>query len=80
MRRFLILFGCSLILWVIVTQLNHSLTGMHVYLSIGALFLTFATLTQPFATGLWLAVFTGLVFDAGPTDARKLDRLLYGRR
>ncbi len=64
MRRVLILFGCSLILWVIVTQLNHALTGMRVYLSVGGLFLTFAALTQPFAAGFWSALFIGLVFDA----------------
>lgn len=64
MRRLLILFACSLVLWAIVTQLNHSLTGIHVYLSIGALFVTFAALTQPFAPGLWSAMLAGLVFDA----------------
>ncbi len=64
MRRLLILLACTMILWTIVTQLNHSITGMHVYLFVGALFVTFAALTQPFAAGLWSAMITGLVFDA----------------
>ena len=64
MRRLLILFACSLVLWAIVTQLNHSLSGAHIYLFVGGLFVTFATLTQPFVTGLWSAVVIGLVFDA----------------
>lgn len=64
MRRFLSLAVCSLILWVVVTQLNHSISAAQIYLSVGALFVTFAALTQPFAVGLWVAIFAGLVLDA----------------
>ena len=64
MRRFLALAVCSLILWVVVSQLNHSISATQIYLSVGALFVTFAALTQPFAVGLWGAVFAGLVLDA----------------
>lgn len=64
MRRSLVLFGCSLILWVLVTQLNHAFSGGHVYFFVGALFVTFAALTQPLAPGLFAAVLTGLLFDA----------------
>jgi rod shape-determining protein MreD len=64
MRRFLTLFACSIVLWVIVTQLNHSLSGAHIYLFTAGLFVTFAALTQPFAGGLWVALCAGLVFDA----------------
>jgi rod shape-determining protein MreD len=64
MRRLLILLGCSVILWAMVSQLNHSLSGFRVYLTIGGLFVTFAALTQPFAPGLWAAMLSGLVFDA----------------
>jgi cell shape-determining protein MreD len=64
MRRLLILLACSLILWVIVTQINHAATGIRVYLFVGGLFVTFSALTQPFAPGLSSAMLSGLIFDA----------------
>lgn len=64
MRRTFTLFGCALILWAIVTQLNHALSGAHVYLFVGGLFVAFAALTQPLRPGLWASLFAGLVFDA----------------
>ena len=64
MRRLLVLLACSVILWAIVTQLNHTLTDLRLFLFIGGLFVTFGALTQPFVTGLWCAMLTGLVFDA----------------
>ncbi len=64
MRRCLTLFICQVILWAIVTQLNHTLSGMRVHLFIGALFVTYAALTQPLASGLLATLLSGLVFDA----------------
>lgn len=64
MRRVLILFGCSILLWALLAQVNHALTGVHIYIFAAGLFVTFAALTQPFAAGLWSAVLAGLVFDA----------------
>jgi rod shape-determining protein MreD len=64
MRRAIILFLCTVVLWAIVAQVNHGLSGAHVYLFVGGLFIAFATLTQPFATGLWSAILAGLVLDA----------------
>lgn len=55
---------CSVILWVVVTQLNHSLSDAQVYLFAGALFVTMPALTQSLAVGLWVAIFAGLVCDA----------------
>lgn len=64
MRRVAILFACSLVLWAIVTQLNHSISELRIYLFAGALFVTFAALMQPFASGLVAAMLTGLMLDA----------------
>lgn len=64
MRRFLTLAACVLVLWAIVSQLNHALTGVRVYLFVGALFVTFAAITQRLGTGLIVTVFAGLVYDA----------------
>ena len=64
MLRTFTLFACSLILWAIVTQLNHTLSGWHIYCFIGSLFVTFAALMQPLAPGLWATILIALVFDA----------------
>ena len=64
MLRTLTLFLCSFVLWAIVTQLNHGLSGWHVYCFVGSLFVTFAALMQPLGPGLWATILTGLVFDA----------------
>lgn len=64
MRRTFTLFACLLILWAIVTQVNHALSNAHVYLFVGALFVTFAALTQPLTSGLGATILAGLVFDA----------------
>ncbi len=77
MRRTFTLFACHLILWTLVTQLNHELTSSHVYLFIGSLFITFAALTQPFASGLWATILIGLVFDANTPVAFGTHMILF---
>jgi rod shape-determining protein MreD len=64
MRRVLVLFLCTLVLWAVISQTNHGLSGAHVYLFVGGLFIAFTSLTQPFAAGLWTAMLAGLVLDA----------------
>jgi rod shape-determining protein MreD len=64
MRRLLTLFVCSLVLWAIVSQLNHALSDFHIYIFTGALFVTFSALTQPLGPGLGVSLLTGFVFDA----------------
>lgn len=77
MRRTLTLFVCHLILWTLVTQLNHELTSVHIYLFVGSLFVTFAALTQPFAAGLWATILIGLVFDANTPVAFGTHMILF---
>ncbi|HVU32455.1 MAG TPA: hypothetical protein VHE61_03410 [Opitutaceae bacterium] len=78
MRRTLTLFLSLLVLWTVVTQLNHALTSMHIYLFTGALFVTFAALTQPFGSGFWASALAGLVFDANTPVAFGTHLLLFG--
>jgi hypothetical protein len=64
MRRTLTLFATLLVLWTLVTQLNHVLTGLRVYLFVGSLFVVFAALTQRLRTGLTVTLLGALVWDA----------------
>ena len=64
MRRSLILFLTLVLLWTLVAQLNHALTGLRVYLFAGSLFITFAALTQPLRAGIGRVILGGLLCDA----------------
>jgi cell shape-determining protein MreD len=77
MRRTLTIFGCQLLLWLLVTQLNDTLAGLHIHLFAGALYLTFASLTQSFGIGLRVAVLIGLVCDANTPVAFGTHMLLF---
>ncbi len=78
MRRVLTLFGCALILWAIVSQLNHVLTPWRVHLFMGGLFVTFAALMQPFAPGLAASCAVALVLDANAPVAFGTHLILFG--
>ena len=77
MRRIFTLFVCGVLLWVIVTQLNHLLSPLRIYLSVGALFVVFAALTQPFASGMAASMSIGLVLDANAPVAFGTHLLLF---
>src|SRR6266540_6933047 len=64
MRRTLIIFATHVILWAIVTELNHVLAPQHVYLWVGALFMTFAAIALPLRGGLAASLLSGLLCDA----------------
>jgi len=53
-----------LLLWTLVSQVNHALTGLRVYLFVGSLFVTFAALKLPLRSGLGASLFGGLLCDA----------------
>lgn len=65
MRRIVVLFLSQLLLWALVGQLNHALSGVRVYVFVAALFIAHATLWLPWGTGLILAVLGGLLCDSG---------------
>jgi hypothetical protein len=64
MRRTLILFATQLVLWTLVFQLNHVLTGWRIYLFVGSLFVVYSALTQPLRVGLAATLLGGLICDA----------------
>ena len=64
MRRLLVLFGCSVLLWTLVSQLNNEISDWHIYLFVGGLYVAFAALTQPLAAGLVSSLLIGAVLDA----------------
>jgi cell shape-determining protein MreD len=78
MVRTLILFATQLILWVLVSQLNHSLSDAHVYLFLAGLYLTFGAITQPFGAGLASAMMIGAVCDANAPIAFGTHVMLFG--
>lgn len=64
MRRTLVLFATLLLLWTMLMVLNDLLAGYRVYLFAGALFVSFAALSQPIRPGLAATILAGLVCDA----------------
>lgn len=78
MRRTLILFLALLVLWGVVTQVNHAVTGWRVYVFVGGLFVAYAALTQPLRPGLATSLLAGLVFDANaPAEIAGTHTLLF---
>lgn len=64
MRRIFALSLTLLILWGVVAELNHALSGFRVYVFAGSLFVSFAAVTQPWRVGLTSAIIGGLMCDA----------------
>ena len=64
MRRTLVIFTTHVILWAVVAELNHALAPRHIYLWVGALFMTFAAITLPLRAGLAASLLGGLLCDA----------------
>jgi rod shape-determining protein MreD len=57
------------LLWALVAQVNHVLTGVRVYLFVGSLFLTYAALKLRLHAGLGATLLGGLICDANaPVD------------
>ncbi|HRE80519.1 MAG TPA: rod shape-determining protein MreD [Opitutaceae bacterium] len=65
MRRPLVLFATLFLLWVLVAQANHELSGFRVTLFLGGLFTVFAAIWLPRTEGLLTVFASGLLFDVG---------------
>jgi rod shape-determining protein MreD len=63
-RQWLLTFLSLLLLWAIVTQVNHYLAVWHLHLFAGALYVTFAALRLPARGGLLISALAGLICDA----------------
>lgn len=77
MRRTLALFATLFLLWAIVAQVNHALSGVHVYLWIGGLFVTYSALALPLRSGLAASLLGGLLVDATTSVSFGLHALLF---
>ncbi len=77
MRRTLVTFLTLLILWVIVAQVNHALSGAHVYLFVGGLFITYAALQEPIRAGLAAVLLAGLLCDSNTPVPLGVHTLLF---
>jgi rod shape-determining protein MreD len=64
MRRTLILFFTQAVLWLVVGQLNDSLSGLRVTLLVSSLLVVLTALTQPLVAGFAAVFLTGLLCDS----------------
>jgi rod shape-determining protein MreD len=64
MRLTLVTALTLLLLWTLVAQVNHALSGLRVYLFVGSLFITFSALKLPLRSGLGASLLGGLLCDA----------------
>jgi rod shape-determining protein MreD len=77
MRRPLVLFATLVLLWAIIAELNHAVSGWHVFVFAGGLFVSFAALTQPLRAGLAATLLAALVCDANSPVAFGTHLLLF---
>jgi rod shape-determining protein MreD len=78
MRRTLLLFIPLLLLWAMIVEVNHALSGLHVYVFAGGLFVGFAALHQPLRPGLAATLLAALVCDATTPVPFGTHALLFG--
>ncbi len=78
MRRTLIHVASLVLLWAMVGQANHALTGMRVYLFVGALFVIHAGLLQPRRSGRIAVLLGGFICDASTPVIFGTHALLFG--
>ena len=77
MHRPLVLFVPLLLLWTILSELNHALSGLHLHVFAGGLFVVFAALHQPLRAGLAATLLAALVCDANTPVAFGTHLLLF---
>ena len=63
MRATLALFLTLYLLRALVAELNNALSGIHVWLFAGGLFVTYAALAMPFRSGFAASILGGLLCD-----------------
>lgn len=64
MRHTAAIFLSLVLLWALVAEVNHALSGLRVYLFVGGLFMTYAALMLPWRAGLAATLMGGLLCDA----------------
>lgn len=64
MRGAAVLFLTLYLLRSLVAELNSALSGYHLWLFAGGLFVTYSALAMPFHEGFWASILGGLLCDA----------------
>lgn len=77
MRRTLATFATLILLWTIVSQLNHSLASWRIYFWVGGLFVTHAAVVLPLRTGFGASLLSGLLLDSSAPVAFGTHTLLF---
>jgi rod shape-determining protein MreD len=77
MRRFLATFATLVLLWAFVSQLNHELAPLHVFLFVDGLFVAYAALVLPWGTGFAAVLAAGMVCDANAAAPFGLQVVLF---
>jgi len=60
----LITFFSQLLLWALISQINHYLAVWHLYIFVGSLFVTLSALRLPLRDGIYATLFAGLLCDS----------------
>jgi len=76
-RTPLIIFGCCVVLWVCVSQLNHYLAPLHLSLFVGGLLVSFSALRLDFRAGWWASLLIGLLIDSSSAVAFGFHGLIF---
>ncbi|MES1167369.1 MAG: hypothetical protein ABUL68_05140 [Pseudomonadota bacterium] len=74
MVRVALIFLTQLLLWVLVAQANHALSGLHVYLFASGLFIAYPALAFGLREGMIVSFLGGLLCDANVALAPDLSR------
>ena len=64
MRRAFVIFLTLVLLWAVLSELNHLVTRQHIYFWIGGLFVTYSALVLSPRPGLLATLLAGLLCDA----------------
>ncbi len=74
----LITFLTQLLLWALLSQINHYLAVWHLYIFAGSLFVTLTALRLPLRNGIYATLFAGLLCDANTPVPFGTHMLLFG--
>lgn len=78
MLRAAVIFLTLLLLWLLLAEVNHYLTPLHVYIFAGGLFVTFAALRLPLRAGFLAVLLGGLLCDANMPITSGLGAFTFG--
>jgi len=77
MRHTLVIFLTLLLLWELIALANDGLSGLHVYVFVGSLYVVYAALMLPLRAGLVATLLGGLLCDANAPVAFGAHALLF---